>query len=452
MNNNKCELDSGTSNIGIIWPSDNITSADIINELATTCSIVQTFSMNFFGTLRELIFDVYSYKQGLKVHSATNILEKINRLESKTHSNVTFILYTCDSFQQTIDAKKSIREKFKGVVSRPEFDIMHAADNIKELEHIQNIVLSKPNLDSYNIRTKMSSNLSAKLKVLDTWLNDNKVSKDDVCVVGGAVMDFYGYKLCDDIDIVLSDKIRNKYTDDGAKELIHGLDVVRANYSKKLGIGNWYTDNQLIYDKDLYVFSRGFKFAKLEIVKQRKAFSKRKKDIEDLNRIDNRPMLETFSPRQLIFPNRLDIACKYLLFKELESPNPDQFIIDLYKKHIMKRTGGRENPDKRLPNQPKKTRINSYMKSAKQIMDSMKRNGFDKRFPIPFYDNGIENGAHRIACALYLDIDVIGMKITPKKYKTWDRKWFEANDFAEEEIQLLETTLRKLLDENSITR
>ncbi len=391
-------------------------------------------------------------KQGLKVHSATNILEKINRLESKTHSNVTFVVYTCDTFQQTIDTKKSIREKFKNVVSHPEFDIMHAADNIKELEHIQNIVLSKPTLDSYNIRTKMSSNLSARLKVLDTWLKDNKVSANDVCIVGGAVMDFYGYKLCDDVDIVLSDKIRNKYTNASAKELIPGLDVVRANYSRKIGIGNWYTDNELIYGKDLHVFSRGFKFAKLEIVKQRKAFSKRKKDIENLNRIDTRPMLETLSPRLLLFPNRLDIACKYLLFKELETAEPDQFIIELYKKHILKRTGGREKTDKRLPDQTQKTNVDDYIVSAKQLLASMKDSGFDKRFPIPYYDKGIENGAHRIACALYLGIDIIGTQIVPARYKTWDKKWFSRKSFTKEEIQLLETTFKRLQDENSITQ
>jgi hypothetical protein len=165
--------------------------------------------------------------------------------------------------------------------------------------------------------------------------------------------------------------------------------------------------------------------------------------------MNNKPILEIFNPRKLLFSDRLDIACKYLFFEELENPTPDDFIINLYTKHIFERTQGCEKKDKMIPYQIKKKKIKDYIKHAKELYNSMKKNGFKKKFPVPYYENGITNGAHRIACALCLNIDIAAIKVTCFSKKTWDENWFIEKKFSYNEIKLLKTTLEKLKNENS---
>ena len=122
-------ISDNTVNLGIIWPSDSIDPKEIIKKISEYSTIMYILPMDFSGLLRQLIFDVYSYKN-INIRNNTNILEKITRLESKNHENVTFVLYKGDTFQKANDIKKRVREEFKKNSDCPEFDIFHSADNI----------------------------------------------------------------------------------------------------------------------------------------------------------------------------------------------------------------------------------------------------------------------------------------------------------------------------------
>lgn len=156
--------------------------------------------------------------------------------------------------------------------------------------------------------------------------------------------------------------------------------------------------------------------------------------------------MQFISPYKLLFPERLDITCKYLFFKEFQKQKPNDDVIQLYIKHIMKRTGGVEKVDRFIPDQPKKMCIDDYVKSAKDLFEKMSKHGFDSCYPIHYYENGIANGAHRIACSLVLQIETIPVKkVIPKKYVTWDEQWFIDNEFTDNEVALLHKTKRKLM-------
>ena len=157
--------------------------------------------------------------------------------------------------------------------------------------------------------------------------------------------------------------------------------------------------------------------------------------------------VEIISPKKLLFPNRLDLACKYLFFKELENDIPDSYIVNLYREHIFKRSGGVEGGDRWIKVPSGKNCVDDYITSAKKLHVSMKENGFDINYPVPYYitNNGIENGAHRISCALALGIDVYAMKVVPKRYKRWDEKWFIKKEFSHSDIKLLKETYASLL-------
>jgi hypothetical protein len=433
--------------VGIIWPNDRIRSSDVISEMRKTCDVemIKIVKLND-NQMKELVLDVYSFETKLGVNGSKKIHSKIKRLEKHRNKNVVFVETKVESFQQMDEIKNRTRKAFHDDVILP-FDVIHAASSKSENEHLSCIM---NNASHYLFRPLLSRNLDTKLQILVNWSNEYSVNLNDVCVVGGAVMDLYGYKKCDDIDIIMSKSLRPRFTDSSAKELVPGLDVAKKNYAKKIGVGNWFTDNEIIKNSNLHVNVRGIKFAKIEIVKERKQYSKRSKDKKDfLTLINTRKEPLLVSPFDLISENRLDLVCKYLLFKQIESKSIDENIIDIYNRHIMMRTGGTENTDRFIDNQRTKSTLTDYLEGAKSLFVSMKTKGFDFSFPIPCYEGGIENGAHRIACSIALGIKEIPVfHSIPKRYLKWDRSWFENNGFTDQEISLLENTYLKLKETN----
>lgn len=440
------------SNLGIIWPSDDIDSSNIIEKIKKDSTVFYLKTYNFTN-IEELIFDVYSFDKGLKVSKSKNILEKVKRIVSKKNKNVIFVGFKVNNFNETVMLRNNIRKLFESNTSSPPFDIFHTASSIEERLHLENIFFSKPTLERYCTKSTISNNLTSRLRSLKEWAKENNISLNDICIVGGAVIDLHGYKFCDDIDIVLPNFIRDSKYGTKAEELVPGVDIVKKNYSKKEGIGKWYSDDDLIYNKDLFVFVRGIKFASLEIVKERKNYSKRDKDIKDLTNIENnikvvesKPVVEVLSPIKLFFHDRLDLVCKYLLFKEFEKDVVDQDILELYKKHILKRSGGVEGDDPHIPNQDRKLSVDDYVNAAKQLYKSMKETGFNKEYPVPYYNIGLENGAHRVSCAMALGINIYAIKVIPRKIKNWDERWFSKKGFSAEEIELLKREYAKIVE------
>ena len=274
-----------TSNLGIVWPT-NINSLEILAELKNNSTVVYTKELKL-SSLKEFIFDVYSFDKGLKVFKAKNILAKLERLSNQKENTVVLVEFKSKTFDDTIKIRNNIRKKFESKTSNPAFDIFHSATSLEEKKHLENIFFSAT-IDSYNERIELSQNLTNRLKTLKEWAVNTNTSLNDICIVGGAVLDLYGYKHCDDIDIVIMKTLRDKRNyGPRASMLVEGVDIVKNNYSKKEGIGKWYTDDDLITNPDLFVVARGIKFAKLEIVKERKNYSRRNKDLEDLYKIDN---------------------------------------------------------------------------------------------------------------------------------------------------------------------
>lgn len=276
-----------TSNLGIIWPNKNISSKEILKEISLNATVSYTKELTLPG-FNELVFDVYSYNKGLKVFKAKNILAKLERLKSQGINKITFIEFRCDTFKDTVNLRNNIRRNFESRTESPAFDIFHSATSLEEKHHLSNIIFSSATINSYFERNNLSTNLRNRLVTLKEWATNTNTNLNDICIVGGAVLDLYGYKYCDDIDIVILKSLREaRNYGPRASMLVEGLDIVKNNYSKKEGIGKWHTDDQLITDPDLFVYVRGIKFAKLEIVKERKNYSRRNKDLEDLHKINN---------------------------------------------------------------------------------------------------------------------------------------------------------------------
>lgn len=144
------------------------------------------------------------------------------------------------------------------------------------------------------------------------------------------------------------------------------------------------------------------------------------------------------SPHSLLSPDRLDIAIKWRFFRHLiDGGDPDSERV--YRAHIMGRTGGVEpGGDKRS--------VDGYVDAARALLRSMKARGFDPVHPIPVGSNGrIRNGAHRIACALALGIDVAIERIDkPGTAAPWDEAWLRRGGLTADDIARAKDDLERL--------
>lgn len=117
---------------------------------------------------------------------------------------------------------------------------------------------------------------------------------------------------------------------------------------------------------------------------------------------------------------RFDLIFKYLYIK-----NKDKhvgFYEDLYVEHIRAFNNFHEIvPSDGIPKESKE----DFVKSFNRLYENMSRNGFNKSDGvIPIGDNGeIQDGAHRLACAAVLGLDV---DIEPRHTNwLWDYKFFQ---------------------------
>lgn len=106
------------------------------------------------------------------------------------------------------------------------------------------------------------------------------------------------------------------------------------------------------------------------------------------------------SINKYISSSRFDFMAK-LLYIKYYNFNKIEYFKTLYEKHILTFNGGWEYPGT-------KTNIKQFLKCFDDLIDRIKKNGFDKKYPIPIGNNNvIINGAHRLLICYMLKIEPI---------------------------------------------
>ena len=142
------------------------------------------------------------------------------------------------------------------------------------------------------------------------------------------------------------------------------------------------------------------------------------------------------SPPVLWTSQRLDIAVKLLYarhyLQQIGEPR-DISIRALYRRHILLRTNGRE------PGSDSKTSLDRYELEFRQLIDSIRLQGFQPDGAIPLHHDGrILNGAHRIAAAIALGItEIPTVAMEAGQAYDWGMNWFLQQDFTPHEINAL---------------
>lgn len=125
------------------------------------------------------------------------------------------------------------------------------------------------------------------LEELSLTLERFDLSKDDICIVGSAVLAVYDVRENNDIDIIISPEQRYKVSKEHSNiKISENVECVSSNWLFKLDEKT--TDYDIIYDKNNHFKKNGFKFCNLELLKKRKQNSNKQKDTEDLILINDR--------------------------------------------------------------------------------------------------------------------------------------------------------------------
>lgn len=131
---------------------------------------------------------------------------------------------------------------------------------------------------------------------------------------------------------------------------------------------------------------------------------------------------------------RYDIVVRYLAIENYYGKNDYGF--QLYKKM-----------------QELRTKKDGYgalaVKQFKKLIESYDKNGYDKESRINVFDNlKLLDGSHRMALGLYHHLKNISIRILPKEESIdFSLKWFEENNFIEEEINIIKNKGDELLNE-----
>ncbi len=114
-------------------------------------------------------------------------------------------------------------------------------------------------------------------------------------------------------------------------------------------------------------------------------------------RARSRPAYAPLNPAaSFITPRRVDLIIKLLYVMYREAKLQTAYALELYEEHLRVWNGFKEYDN------PQKNSLNAFLETFNNIIDSMKKGGFDSTYPVPISASGdLLNGSHRIAAAIY---------------------------------------------------
>tara|TARA_A100001201_G_C4041425_1_gene186797 strand:- start:354 stop:758 length:405 start_codon:yes stop_codon:yes gene_type:complete len=125
------------------------------------------------------------------------------------------------------------------------------------------------------------------LEELKNEIIKHQIEKQDICIVGSAVLAALNIRSNKDLDIIILHNKRDMIKKTEKNFLISkNIECVSKNWMRKTD--KPISDDEIILNPKNHFYKKGFKFCSLELLKIRKKFSTREKDIKDLKEINDR--------------------------------------------------------------------------------------------------------------------------------------------------------------------
>ena len=125
----------------------------------------------------------------------------------------------------------------------------------------------------------------------------------------------------------------------------------------------------------------------------------------------NSAELEFFTANDIDLGARADLICKIIYLLSLENILPENFGLEVYKKHILGLNHGHGKDSF------EKNGVDDYISSFSKLFDTIKSKGFDKSISVvPInYDGVLVDGSHRTSIAIVLNLK-LPVKQVPSKH------------------------------------
>lgn len=244
------------------------------------------FSKNYLG-FENIIREVYQDPlwQNVQIHLKTKLL-KLSPLKLRVILVSDEQDTSVNIYQIIRNTKLKLREALS-IDSEPNAGVaVHASDSFEEFILMRNILLSPNNINTTskctfrNYRQSFIDNIFC----LRAILAENGIRNEDAIIVGGSVLEVFGLRNSDDLDVAVKSKYR-KTLGTEAKKWSDNIDLCRQDNVVDEN-GTVYQDDILIDDDNFHFLFFGMKFINMELLRSKKKHDARKKDLEDIRLID----------------------------------------------------------------------------------------------------------------------------------------------------------------------
>jgi hypothetical protein len=237
-----------------------------------------------------LVLDLYCLENSDQANGLANIERKCDILAAFPPRLKVLVLSPRPgaSAETPEQLKSALRQLAAGLSPVDRFTTCHAAQSARELRQMAHVLLTPEYLAATELRAARLPRRAflASINAYQACLRYEGISAEDCCVVGSSTMEVLGIRDATDVDFTTKDSIRSARYSSASAKLADGVDIVTKGYHRTPR-RNAVTDDALIGDEDRHFRFRGCKFAGIDIVRDRKGFSRRPKDVVDIALMDD---------------------------------------------------------------------------------------------------------------------------------------------------------------------
>tara|TARA_R100000152_G_C6781051_1_gene214817 strand:- start:4766 stop:5158 length:393 start_codon:yes stop_codon:yes gene_type:complete len=122
------------------------------------------------------------------------------------------------------------------------------------------------------------------LKELETILNQYQIDKNDVCIVGSAILALHEIRENNDVDIIVRKSVRKDLSlSHKSCKISKNIEIVGENW---FFIDDNLTDDLILDNRENHLKNGDYKYVNLNLLLERKRSSNKEKDLGDVNLIE----------------------------------------------------------------------------------------------------------------------------------------------------------------------
>ena len=270
--------------IGVLWPASQYYFDDIICDLKEQKLLesYQDIKVNYNDVklLTKMIYgidDIENWKIEEKLKMFGDFDEGVIRVIKLNvlQPDYRMKLHSSKPLSRKMEQlKKIIRETYKEKIDNYFEDIIsHIADNLEQSIFIEKCI------DIYNLEYlkedyKVTKVVEERLNNLIKYCDDNNISKNDVCVVGSSILELYGIRNSNDLDVLVKHKDIEKFSSASLFDIKEKYFVL----NNKVIV----SDDEIINNSEYTFKVKDIKFLDLKLLCYKKLLAGRKNDKADL--------------------------------------------------------------------------------------------------------------------------------------------------------------------------